>query len=294
MFQLKRFLLLIFLWLLASAQPKAQTQTNSPEQTRSDLGELFYQLTVSNMATNVLLFRSILQNNLTASSPQETAFKPTPTPPADTIREQPMRMTTCYHIPTMSADKMNVFYIGVDNPITFAVTGIRLDSLKISISGGGGSIEKKDSGRAIVRVTSLGKAVVNVKGVDSEGKSTTGAKEFRVKYIPDPLPKVGDKNGGTMGIGEFKMQLGLVAELPEFDFDAKFAVLSFDLTVLHENATIQTCTNKGAMFTGACATLIDQAKPNSIYLFSNIKVMGPDGRTRQLGTIGFTIKSQIK
>jgi hypothetical protein len=289
MFQLKRFLLLVFLWLLASAQPKAQTQTNTPEPTRSDLGELFYQLTVSNMASNVLFFRAILQNNLTPSPPQETSFKPTPTPPADTIREQPMRMTTCYHIPIMSADKMNVFYIGVDNPISFAITGIRADSLKISISGGGGSIEKKDSGRAIVRVTSLGKAVIDVRGIDNEGKVTIGAKEFQVKYIPDPLPIVGGKNGGTMGVGEFKAQLGLVADLPEFDFDAKFKVVSFDLTVLHENATIQTCTNSGAKFNGACATLIDQAKPNSVYLFSNIKVMGPDERTRQLGTIGFTI-----
>ena len=61
MFQLKRFLLLIFLWLLASAQPKAQTRINTPEPHRSDLGELFYQLTVSNMATNVLFFRAILQ-----------------------------------------------------------------------------------------------------------------------------------------------------------------------------------------------------------------------------------------
>jgi hypothetical protein len=289
MFQLKRFLLLVFLWLLASAQPKAQTQTNTPEPTRSDLGELFYQLTVSNMASNVLLFRAILQNNLTPSPPQETAFKPTPTPPADTIRERPMRMTICDHVPTMSADKMNVFYIGVDNPITCSITGIRADSLKMSISGNGSTIRNYGDGSAIVRLSSLNKVIVNLVATDRDGKKVSGSKEFRVKYIPDPLPKLGGKNGGTMGAGEFKAQLGLIADLPEFDFYAKFLVVSFDLTVLHENATIQTCTNKGAKFTGTCATLIDQAKPNSVYLFSNIKAVGPDGRTRQLGTIGFTI-----
>lgn len=291
MFQLKRFLLLVFLWLLASAQPKAQTQTNTPEPTRSDLGELLYQLTVSNMASNVLFFRAILQNNLTPSPPQETAFKPTryPPQPADTIREQPMRMTVCDHVPSISADKMNVFYIGVDNPITCFITGIRGDSLKMSISGNGSSIQNRGAGSAVVRVTSPNKVTVNLVATNRDGKKVSGSKEFRVKYIPDPLPKLGGKNGGTMSIGEFKAQFGLVADLPEFDFDAKFKVLSFDLTVLHENATIQTCTNKGAKFNGACVALIEQAKPNSVYLFSNIKVMGPDERTRQLGTIGFTI-----
>lgn len=291
MFQLKRFLLLVFLWLLASAQPKAQTQTNTPEPTRSDLGELFYQLTVSNMATNVLLFRAVLQNNLTPSPPQENSFNLTryPPQPADTIREQPMRMTVCDHVPSISADKMNVFYIGVDNPITCSITGIRADSLKMSISGNDSGIRNYGDGSAIVRVTSPNKVTVNLVATDRDGKKVSGEKEFRVKYIPDPLPKLGGKNGGTMGVGEFKAQLGLVADLPEFDFYAKFLVVSFDLTVLHENATIQTCTNSGAKFNGACATLIDQAKPNSVYLFSNIKVIGPDGRTRQLGTIGFTI-----
>lgn len=194
------------------------------------------------------------------------------------------------HVPVVSADKMNVFYIGVDNPITCSITGIRADKLNVSISGGGGNAQSKGAGAYMVRVTSPGKASVNLSGTDKDGKSVNGQKEFRVKYIPDPTPVIAGKNGGAMGTGEWKAQLGVVAELKDFDFDAKFSVNSFDMTLSQKNSDLQTCSNGGAKFSGSCATLQQQAKVNSVYYLDNIKATGPDNRQRNLGTIAFKIK----
>jgi gliding motility-associated protein GldM len=194
------------------------------------------------------------------------------------------------HVPVVSADKMNVFYIGVDNPISCSITGIRSDQMNVSISGGGGNAQSKGAGAYVVRVTSPGKAQVNLSGKSKDGKPVSGSKEFRVKYIPDPTPVIAGKNGGAMGTGEWKAQLGVVAELKDFDFDAKFNVTGFDMTLSQKNADLQTCQNSGAKFNGSCATLQQGAKVNSVYYLDNIKATGPDGRSRNLGTIAFKIK----
>lgn len=235
--------------------------------------------------------------SMTAGSPGEQSISGTVSTTTSTGEKKTYPFTQKFtvatrpdHVPVVSADKMNVFYIGVDNPITCSITGIRADLLNASISGGGGNAQSKGAGAYVVRVTSPGKATVNLSGKDKEGKVVSGSKEFRVKYIPDPTPVIAGKNGGAMGTGEWKAQLGVVAELKDFDFDAKFNVTGFDMTLSQKNADLQTCQNSGAKFNGSCATLQQQAKVNSVYYLDNIKATGPDGRSRNLGTIAFKIK----
>lgn len=233
----------------------------------------------------------------TASTPGEQSFSGSITALTGTGQKKTVTFTQKYtvatrpdHVPVVSADKMNVFYIGVDNPISCSITGIRSDQMNVSISGGGGNAQSKGAGAYVVRVTSPGKAQVNLSGKSKDGKPVSGSKEFRVKYIPDPTPVIGGKNGGAMGTGEWKAQLGVVAELKDFDFDAKFNVTGFDMTLSQKNADLQTCQNSGAKFNGSCATLQQGAKVNSVYYLDNIKATGPDGRSRNLGTIAFKIK----
>jgi gliding motility-associated protein GldM len=233
----------------------------------------------------------------TASAPGEFSLTGTVSTTTSTGEKKSYPFTTKYtvatraeHVPVVSADKMNVFYIGVDNPITCTISGIRSDAISTSISGGGGSAKPNGAGKFDVRVTSPGKATVNLSAKDKDGKAVNGAKEFRVKYIPDPIPTLGGKNGGVMGTGEFKAQLGMIAELKDFDFDAKFRVDGFEMTLSQKGQDLQVCSNSGAKFSGSCSALQQQAKVNSVYYFDNIKATGPDGRTRNLGTIAFKIK----
>ena len=194
------------------------------------------------------------------------------------------------HAPVVSADKMNVFYIGVDNPITASITGIRDDQINVSISGGGGSLTKASGpGQYTVKVSSPGKASINLTGKSKDGASVNGSKEFRAKYIPDPIPELGGKAGGALKTGELKAQLGIAAVLKDFDFDAKFSVEGFEITLAERGQDLLTCTNSGSKFGGQCQGLIDRAKVGSIYYIDNIRAKGPDGRSRKLPTISFKI-----
>ena len=164
-------------------------------------------------------------------------------------------------------DKMNVFYIGVDNPVTIgSPTG--WDKTNVSMSGG--SISGNGSART-VRVSSVGTASISVV---ADGKKSDFS--FRVKRIPDPVFKVGSGKA-RMAAVEFKNQDYCRADLLGFDFDLKYTVVS--ATVYFGGTGFQSPAT-GTIQNGSLATiksLMGKCGPGSSIAFSGIKVQGPDG-----------------
>ncbi len=190
------------------------------------------------------------------------------------------------YVAIVAADKMNVFYIGLDNPITAGITGIPASQITANIVGCDATITPTEPGKYVVRAKSPGKATITLSGKNKKGKLITQTREFRVKYIPDPTPVVCCKGGWT---GEWKAILGVRVELKDFDFDGSFNVVSFNMTLIQNNDTL-TCRNKGAVFEGFCSELQQRAKVNSIYIVDSIMVIGPDERLRNLGEVSFKIR----
>ena len=164
-------------------------------------------------------------------------------------------------------DKMNVFYIGVDNPVTIgSPTG--WDKTNVSMSGG--SIGGSGSNRT-VRVSAIGPASITV---TADGKSSQFA--FRVKKIPDPVFKVGSGRPRVPAV-EFKNQQFARAELENFDFDLKYSVVS--ATVYFSGAgfpNVQTAPLNGGSL-GGLSAFLSRCGPGSVVTFDNVKVSGPDG-----------------
>ena len=176
-------------------------------------------------------------------------------------------------------DKMNVFYIGVPNPITIS-SGSGWDKTTVSMTGGSLS---GSNGNRVVTVSSVGKATIHV---TADGKTTTF--DFRVKEIPNPVFKVGP--GGTrMTAGSFKSQQYCRAELENFDFDAKFSVVSATVYFSGANfANVQTQILNGNNL-GPLNSLIQRAGPGSSITFDNVKVQGPDGKQRNIQGVGIVL-----
>ncbi len=165
-------------------------------------------------------------------------------------------------------DRMNVFYIGVDNPVTIG-SPKGWDRTNVSMSGG--TITGNGSKRT-VRVSALGNASITV---TAEGSAPTTF-PFRIKKIPDPVFKVGSGKARVPAV-EFKNQPNCRADLENFDFDLKFNVVS--ATVYFSGANfpnVATGTISGNSL-GPINALIQRCGPGSSITFVNIKVQGPDG-----------------
>ncbi|MEP0479716.1 MAG: gliding motility protein GldM, partial [Nonlabens sp.] len=83
---------------------------------------------------------------------------------------------------TIAADKMNVVYRGVANPMTISFAGISGNSVNASAPG----LTKK-SGNSYMMSPGAGKTVkINVTGTLPDGAKVSDSKEFRIKNLPRP------------------------------------------------------------------------------------------------------------
>lgn len=181
-----------------------------------------------------------------------------------------------------SADKMNVFYIGVENPITVgSPTG--WDKTSVTMSGAA-SIAGGSNGKYIVKGNSIGKATLNV---TADGKTTQF--EFRVKRIPDPVFKVGPSSGGAIQSAVFKAQQFCRADLENFDFDARFQVVGATVYFTGAGFPVPQPVSLTGNNLGAIAQM-SKCQPGTSVIFDQINVVGPDGTKRTIQAPGFLLK----
>ena len=194
---------------------------------------------------------------------------------------------------TVSATKMNVFYIGVDNPIKVSAAGANSNDVKVSVGGGGGASIKKSGGVGEYTITvtkpaPLGQECevrVNAPGLKNEKAL------FRVKRIPNPVARLSGNSGGSIGNGEFKAQGGVAAILENFDFDAKCAIQGFIVTRQAKRADPVDVNNKGARYSPDARALVNRAKPGDVYYFDNVRARCPgDVAGRKINSMVFKIK----
>ena len=107
--------------------------------------------------------------------------------------------------------------------------------------------------------------------------------------MPDPVAKIANKKGGKIKKNILLAQSGIKADLEKFDFDLKFTVVSFTVSV--NIGGFEKTENSGSYrFTGKQLGLMRKAKRNGRVTFENIKAKGEDGTVRKLGTISFKIQ----
>jgi gliding motility-associated protein GldM len=186
----------------------------------------------------------------------------------------------------ISPTKMNVFYIGVDNPVAISVPGIGSDKIFPSISNG---VLRKDGQAWIAKPSNPGNAMVQVM-VDIDGKKRNmGSMEFRVKNIPDPIAKVAGMKTGKIDKKTLMEQSMVVADLEGFDFNAKFTVTEFTVSAKIKGFDREE-TVKSYKINDTQRQIINSANKGDKIYFQGIWAIGPDGKPRELNGIIFTIK----
>jgi gliding motility-associated protein GldM len=190
---------------------------------------------------------------------------------------------------SVSPDKMNVFYLGVDNPVTVGAAGFANDDL--IVSGSGVSMSKSGKGYIARPASGAREASVTVSAKTTSGNKNLGSVKFRVKTIPTPLGLVAGKTGDdAISKGELGLIGAVSAKLEGFDFDLPFPVISFDLTTINSSGLLITKSASGNIVNADMKKLLSGAKPNQRYAFENMRVKMPDGTVRKIP--GVTLKTK--
>lgn len=211
-------------------------------------------------------------------------------PVGGTEQIQPFRTTYEVAAPNLvvSPTKMNVFYRGVDNPVSISVSGYSASDIAPSMTNG--SLSRASDGY-IVKPGPAAKSMVSVTVTNPDGsKRTMPGVEFRVKNVPDPTPVFSRKGVGdeTITKAELIGGSGLIARLDNFEFDLKFDVVSYTVSTTARGTYLtQDC--RGPALTSDAKKILKDAKSGQKIYFDNIKVKGPDGRVRAIGTLSFRV-----
>jgi hypothetical protein len=190
----------------------------------------------------------------------------------------------------VAAEKMNVFYMGVDNPISVAVPNVSSDKLKVT-GENVESITKQSDGHYNVRVARSGETTIII---EANGQITK--KKFRAKSIPDPITitqgaSSGHKWGDISNLESFKHVEGLIAKLENFDFDARCAIQSFIITIKPKKGEIFHANVLGSSFSEDIKKRFQTLQAGDIVTFLDIKSRCPgDEIARNLGSLTYTMK----
>ncbi|MEN9323194.1 MAG: gliding motility protein GldM [Bacteroidota bacterium] len=129
---------------------------------------------------------------------------------------------------TISADKMNVVYRGVTNPMTISFAGISAD--KVSASAPGLSSNGKP-GSYKMNPGSGTEVAINVTGTLPDDSKVSDKKVFRIKSIPAPTGCIGGEYGVVKGAKSRLEVSQISAKMLDFDFEVKLRVTGFSLKV---------------------------------------------------------------
>lgn len=128
----------------------------------------------------------------------------------------------------ISADKMNVVYRGVKNPMTISIPGVGSVSANApGLSSAGGA------GNYVMDVTTLQarEVTINVSGQLPGGETVSDSKTFRVKDIPSPVGTIRGEDG-SVKMPRNNLEIATVgAALPDFDFDLGLRITGFSFKV---------------------------------------------------------------
>jgi gliding motility-associated protein GldM len=162
----------------------------------------------------------------------------------------------------ISADKMNVVYRGVPNPISISVPGIASNKVNASAPG----MSKVGDGKFMLRPGAGSEVKINVSATMPDGKTMSSAQVFRIKGLPAPTGKVGgsDKNKGPKSNLEV---CTVSATMEDFDFPVTVNVTQFNVKVPGQ-PTIVVSGNK---MDGRARAAIAKATRGDVVVISEIK-----------------------
>jgi gliding motility-associated protein GldM len=212
--------------------------------------------------------------------------------PDGSIEDHPFVLPLPYRVAepslVVSPSKMNVFYRGLPNPLEVSVPGVSQEALKVTCPG---HTLTKDKDGWVIKPGTGSTADIIVSATMPDGTTQNmGKKEFRVKRIPDPVPKFAGKkpSDNTVQKNDMVIAAGVGAQMENFDFDVNVSVKSFNMVFIRDGQVIEKSSNSYRVTDEMVANMKKVKKGEKVYIESIIVTM-PDGTTRQLSNISLKV-----
>lgn len=194
----------------------------------------------------------------------------------------------------VQADKMNVAYIGVSNPIVVAVDNAGCNELSVSVRNG--QIEGAGCNYVYHPADKPGTLeIIQVfKGVGTQ-KKLLQQMEVRIKELPDPVVTIAGREAKYITRKDMLLADGPDVSMRYFDYDAKWTIVSCQLTIATPGSEGQVVFSqkytdeKGVRFDDAARKIFGKLCHDDKVILEDIEARGPDGAERKLASRVYSI-----
>ena len=189
-------------------------------------------------------------------------------------------------IATVSATMMNVFYTGIDNPVSISVPGIGNGTVSATMTNG--TLTKSGDGW-VARPSQVGVNCDISVSVEIDGvRTNVGTSTFKARKLPDPTAYInlgGDnryKGGKPIAKGTLLGVNNLHAAIDDGLLDIEFTVVSFETLTFGSMGEAIPEISMGSAFSERQKTSFRRMKRGTRFFITRIKATGPDGVTREI------------
>ncbi len=188
---------------------------------------------------------------------------------------------------TIAADRMNVVYMGLDNPISASFAGIPSD--KVTVTTSSGSLRKTGNGKYVLTPAATREVVITATGTLPDGTSVKDQQMFRVKPVPKPFGKIRGTEAASGPVENLKIST-ISAQFDDFEFDVSLQVTEY--TIIFPRGLGSEVVRGSTRLSETAKRKADQLKPGDIVRITGIKtkISGVDMRTKDAADATYTIQ----
>jgi gliding motility-associated protein GldM len=196
----------------------------------------------------------------------------------------------------ISADKMNVVYQGLDNPISISVPGFEPGMISASMSPASiGELVKEGPGKYVAKIKGRDRKGVNinvsVKMPDGSTKSM-GSQNFRTLKVPSPNASLNGATGPNISTGALQAVKVVSVTLENFVFEGiRYKTVAFDYIYKPARGNLIRGTENSQSIPNQLRAAFTNAKRGDLLIISGIYASAPGlGKVPLAGSLVFNVQ----
>jgi hypothetical protein len=187
----------------------------------------------------------------------------------------------------ISADKMNIAYLGMDNPLTIVAEGYGCDQIVASCSNG--TLTKGIGCQYFFRPEKEGFCDIVLRAKTKKGTKEIGKTTYKVRLAPTGSVSLAGKSSGKIADEIFKVQKGLSISFNNAELECDWRIQKYRIVVVRDSELLYEEDNYGPFFNDKFQGQLKTLKAGDRVIFENIKAVDFNDRTRSINTMTFTL-----
>ena len=188
-----------------------------------------------------------------------------------------------------SADRNNILFAGIDNPLSIAVE--KMSNKVLMVKASKGTVTRISEGRYVYFSAEYGLIDIIIFRNDKGNLKEIKRIPFRVNPLPDPVAYLGAPQGASIRKKLSYPQGGIITKFEDLGFDAPTNIVSYTVCIISKaNCETKMLTNTGNRFNSEVNLGLQLLRINDVVIIKNILVLMPDGKQRQISPLCFTIE----